>query len=61
MKRYIWTHHVFHGVGHGLLRKTSRYRRAADGKPDLSGVWQALGVSLTGETPAPRRALRAEA
>jgi hypothetical protein len=27
--------------------------RAADGKPDLSGVWQALGVSLTGETPAP--------
>jgi hypothetical protein len=26
---------------------------AADGKPDLSGVWQALGVSLTGETPAP--------
>jgi hypothetical protein len=27
--------------------------RTADGKPDLSGVWQALGVSLTGETPAP--------
>jgi hypothetical protein len=27
--------------------------RAADGHPDLSGIWQALGVSLTGETPAP--------
>jgi hypothetical protein len=27
--------------------------RAADGKPDLSGIWQALGVSLTGETPTP--------
>jgi hypothetical protein len=27
--------------------------RASDGKPDLSGIWQALGVSLTGETPAP--------
>jgi hypothetical protein len=25
---------------------------AADGHPDLSGVWQALGVSLTGETAA---------
>lgn len=25
--------------------------RAADGHPDLSGIWQALGVSLTGETP----------
>jgi hypothetical protein len=25
--------------------------RASDGHPDLSGVWQALGVSLTGETP----------
>jgi len=25
---------------------------AADGHPDLSGIWQALGVSLTGETPA---------
>lgn len=27
--------------------------RAADGHPDLSGIWQALGVSLTGETPTP--------
>ena len=26
---------------------------AADGHPDLSGIWQALGVSLTGETPTP--------
>jgi hypothetical protein len=26
--------------------------RAADGKPDLSGIWQALGVSLTGEAAA---------
>jgi hypothetical protein len=27
--------------------------RAADGKPDMSGVWQAGGVSITGEPGAP--------
>ena len=26
--------------------------RTTDGHPDLSGIWQALGVSLTGETAA---------
>src|SRR5215470_7814650 len=29
---------------------STKIPRAPDGKPDLSGIWQAIGVSLFGET-----------
>ncbi len=47
-------HRVRHGCRAGRSAGgVQTIPRAEDGKPDLSGIWQALGVSLTGETPAP--------
>src|SRR5512141_3209781 len=31
-------------------RMEGKVARGTDGKPDVSGIWQALGVSLFGET-----------
>jgi hypothetical protein len=43
---------AFFVLSAALPAAAQKIPKAADGKPDLSGIWQALGVSLTGETPA---------
>jgi hypothetical protein len=39
----------------GFAQNTKPIPRASNGKPDLSGVWQAGGVSLYGEGPTTRK------